>query len=81
MVTFAFGANSRLFHYNEMPVYLGFPVRHKQGFWWLSQSDLHACLQPILTPKIFGQSPRLRTIVLDPGMAGGIKEHQMLAMD
>lgn len=65
-----FGANSRLFHYNEMPVYLGFPVRQKQGVWWLSQSDLHACLQPILTPKIFGQSPRLRTIVLDPGHGG-----------
>ena len=65
-----FGVNSRLFHYNAMPVYLGFPVRQKQGCWWISVSDLRACLQPILTPKIFGDSPRLRTIVLDPGHGG-----------
>lgn len=65
-----FTSNSRLFHYNEMPVYLGFPVRQKQGYWWLSASDLYACVKPILTPKTFGKAPRLQTIVLDPGHGG-----------
>ena len=65
-----FARDSRLLHYNEMPVYLGFSVRQKQGHWWLSLSDLNACLKPLLTPKLFGAAPGLRTIVLDPGHGG-----------
>ena len=65
-----FTSNSRLLYYNEMPLYMGFSVRRKQGYWWLSLSDLRHCLQPVLTPKIFGEAPRLQTIVLDPGHGG-----------
>ena len=64
-----FGVNSRLFHYNAMPVYLGFPVRQKQGCWWISVSDLHACLQPILHQKSLGIHLDSH-IVLDPGHGG-----------
>lgn len=65
-----FAQDSRLLHYNEMPIYLGFSVRQKRGHWWLSLSDLNACLKPMLTPKVFGKAPRLKTIVLDPGHGG-----------
>ncbi|MGC6424294.1 MAG: N-acetylmuramoyl-L-alanine amidase family protein [Lentimonas sp.] len=82
--------NSKSITINRVPVYLGFPTREWKGRLLITKDDYKHVLLPILTPQVFGTSPELKRIIIDPGHGGrdsgavndayGLKE-KTLAMD
>ena len=55
---------------NGTKVFLGYPVVESDGRLYISASDYTHQLQPVLTPQVIGNPPRLRHIVLDAGHGG-----------
>lgn len=55
---------------NGTRVYLGAPVALHRDTLHLSQIDYERTLQPLLTPKVFNNVPKLYHIVIDPGHGG-----------
>jgi N-acetylmuramoyl-L-alanine amidase len=68
--TLDFEVNNRLMRINGLPVYLGFLPKKSSDALYLSQSDFHQVLQPIMTPQVFEGRPQYRRIVIDPGHGG-----------
>ena len=65
-----FKKDSRLLLLNNYKIYLGFAVAFHRGQLYLSTHDFDKTIKPLLTPQVFTQTPRLRTIVIDPGHGG-----------
>lgn len=65
--TMDFTLHQRSMRLNGVQVHLGWPIAGSNGRLHLSQTDYERTLQPLLTPHIFTQVPRLGTIVIDPG--------------
>lgn len=65
-----FTKNSRFTQMNQMPIYLGFSTVELEGQLFMSVSDYQHVLQPILTPQVFSNKPRIRRVVIDAGHGG-----------
>ena len=65
-----FKKDSRLMLLNNYKVYLGYAVALHRGKLYLSTHDFDKALKPLLTPQVFTNVPRLKTIVIDPGHGG-----------
>jgi N-acetylmuramoyl-L-alanine amidase len=68
--TLRFEVNQREMAVNKLRVHLGFPIAGTRGNLYMSESDFRHTLEPILTPQVFGQAPRIRHIVIDAGHGG-----------
>jgi N-acetylmuramoyl-L-alanine amidase len=57
---------------NGMRIFLGEAVQIRNGALFVSKTDYERCLLPLLRPdQVEVPTPRLKTIVLDPGHGGG----------
>ncbi len=65
--TIDFTKQSRFVKLNNMPLYLGFSTVEKNGMLFISVADYQHVLQSILTPHVFKNKPRVRTVVIDAG--------------
>ena len=65
-----FEKHQRAMELNGYRVHLGFPVAESRQRLYISESDFHHHIRPILTPHLNGPPPRLRHIVLDAGHGG-----------
>jgi len=61
---------------NGLRLFLGEPAIRHRGSLYLGRRDAEAMLGPILSPRLGGPPPALKTIVLDPGHGGNDPGHQ-----
>lgn len=66
----SFTRGSRSFELNGITVYLGHPIAFLGGTLWIPKLDYERTLQPILTPQVFSDPPKLYRIVIDAGHGG-----------
>ena len=64
------GKHGRQLYINRLPIYLGFPTVESKGQLFIATADYQQVLQPILTPQVFKDRPRIRRIVIDAGHGG-----------
>jgi N-acetylmuramoyl-L-alanine amidase len=55
---------------NNVLIYLARPVLLRGGSLYISASDYHKTVEPLLLPQRFSPVPRLKIIVIDPGHGG-----------
>ncbi|MEM0965577.1 MAG: N-acetylmuramoyl-L-alanine amidase [Verrucomicrobiota bacterium] len=69
-VVLDFKAASRIMWLNGLKIFLGNPVWQSRGGLYLSTDDWERLLKPILMPRVVGNSPGYRKVVIDPGHGG-----------
>ena len=62
--------DSRLISINEMPVYMGFSAKQLRGQLFVALTDYRHVLQPVLTPQVFENHPKVQRIAIDAGHGG-----------
>jgi N-acetylmuramoyl-L-alanine amidase len=55
---------------NGIQIYLSRPILMRGGSLYMSDSDFHKCIEPLLMPQKFAPAPVLKTIVIDAGHGG-----------
>jgi len=69
--TIEFAVDSVEVRLNRLRLFLGEPVVAHRGSLYLGRRDVEAMLGSILSPRLGGRPPALKTIVVDPGHGGG----------
>lgn len=65
-----FSKGSRSIQLNGIQVFLGTPISSLDGSLWISERDYRRTIQPVLTPQVFSDPPKLYRIVIDAGHGG-----------
>ena len=60
----------RTFTVNGIQIYLSRPVLLRSGALYLSDSDFHKCIEPLLMPQRFAPAPVLKIVEIDAGHGG-----------
>ncbi|MDP0499143.1 MAG: N-acetylmuramoyl-L-alanine amidase [Verrucomicrobiota bacterium JB022] len=68
--TMEYTINRRDFTLNGTAINLGWPIAPSKGDLYMSEVDYEKTLQPVLTPQVFKDVPKLYRIVIDPGHGG-----------
>lgn len=68
--TIEFSKDLRALKLNDITVHLGAAVIKQGDAFYISEKDYQSTLQPLLTPQVFPNPPKLKVIVLDPGHGG-----------
>lgn len=74
--TMEFAVDSVEMQLNGLRIFLGEPVVRHKGSLYIGRSDAEAYLGSILSPRLGGTPPALKTIVIDPGHGGNDPGHQ-----
>jgi len=65
-----FEVDKRTISINDTTVHLGDAIARKGSTLYVSQIDYERTIQPILTPQVFSDVPKLHRIFIDPGHGG-----------
>ena len=69
-VTLDFTASSRILFLNGVKVFLGDPVLHHRGSFYIASDEWRLAVRPILMPRTVPSPPGFRRVALDAGHGG-----------